>query len=193
MVDHLACEIEAKNGSYDFETLFHFQLQENNWHTNLKSIEKSRLLQINKTIRRRYLNNVLKIRTNIQSILVLILFVLLYYSAYSFLAHKPFQIFSLVLYSLPVLVFTVHYFYITLKSKKSAYLLYGYFYICFSLLMLNGVYQFIRPNGLIDVSLDIQKTVVFLTTILNMLFIYSGIKVYLDVMKKFKIVYQKSH
>ena len=189
MVDHIACSMEDKHGSYDFESLFKDILQKSGWHGNLKAIEKSRLQNINKTLQRKYFRNFLQLFSNLKSLIIVICFILLYYAAFKSLEPRPFRILSFFLFVLPITGFTVHFIIMIIKKKKSAYLLYGHFYILFSFLMLNLFYQLPRPEGMIEVSIQTQKSIVFFATVLNVLLIYSGVKVYLEVIQKFKKVY----
>ncbi|MBV7269185.1 hypothetical protein [Winogradskyella luteola] len=191
MTDHIACEMESKNGSYDFHTLFMHVLDRLGWKNDLKSFEQRRLRSINKTVRKKYVSNFVGLFTNIKTLIVVGFFVFAYYLLFQNFSSKVFSIISLMLFGLPILYFTIHYAYMSIKFKKSGYLLYGYFYIIFSMLMSNLLYQLPRPDGVFEVTENVRQSIIFFTTIFNVLFIYSGIKIYLETTKKYRNLQDK--
>ena len=118
-------------------------------------------------------------------------FIIAYYLIFQNFSNKFFSLISFTLFGLPIIGFTIHYAYMSLKFKKSAYLFYGYFYIIFSMLLSNILYQFPKPDGIIEVTMVTRQNIIFFTTIFNVLFIISGIKVYMNTAKQYSRLEQK--
>jgi hypothetical protein len=191
MTDHIACHMESKNGHYDFESLFKDTLNKLGWDRNLKYYEQSQLKTINKTVRNKYIKTIGGSFKSTKTLLLMILFIGTYYMLFHSLSFKAFGILSFSLIVVPLVYFTGHYTVMTLKNKKSGYLFYGYFYIIFSLLLSNLFYQIPRPDGLIEVSKLTQQHIIFFTTIFNVIFITSGIKVYLQISQQYSKIDKK--
>ncbi|WP_422106689.1 hypothetical protein [Winogradskyella sp.] len=191
MTDHLACKIEDYKGSCDFKSLFNQTLSELGWDKNLKWYQDKRLKSINAKIRRKYFKNFIELFTNLRYLSFVVVFSFAYYLVFNIFSSKTFGVISLMLFGLPVLYFTVHYAYMNLKFKKSGYLLYGYFYIIFSVLISNLFYQLPRPGGYIDVSLATQQSIVFFTTLFNVLFMVSGIFIYKETANQYRALQDK--
>jgi hypothetical protein len=191
MTDHIACEMESRKGSSDFQSLFKHTIAELGFGGNLKGFEKRRLKTINKTIRKKYFRNILGYFTRLKSLVLVALSIFAFYLIAQYVSFKIFKIFSFLLFGVPIIYVTFHYAYTSIKIKKSGYMLYGFFYVVFSMLIANLFYQWPRPGGLIEVSELTQQNIIFFTTIFNVLFICSGIKVYLETHKKYNDVYKK--
>lgn len=189
MIDHVACKMEEKQGSYDFESLFKYTIKDLNWEGDLKDYEQQRLTAIGKTVGKRYFKNIRGFFTNIKTLLLIGLFVMAYYLCFQNFSQKTFRMLSLVLFSAPIVYFTIHYAYTSLKYKKSGYVLYGYFYLTFSIMMSSIFYQ-LGPNSIIDVSSITRHNIIFFTTIFNVVFTTSGVIVYLESYKKYQNVYK---
>ena len=52
-------------------------------------------------------------------------------------------------------------------------------------------YQISRPDGIIEVSMITHQNIIFFTTIFNVLFIHSGIKVYLQINQQYNKIDKK--
>jgi hypothetical protein len=191
MIDHVACKIESKKGSYDFESLFKHTIHELGWEKDLKAFEAHRLKTINKTIRKKYFKTTLELFTNFKSLVFIVLFSATYYFILQDFSSKVFGIVTMIFLAVPVLGFTAHCAYTSIKLKKSGYLVYGYFYLTFSILMTSLFYQLPRPGGIFEVSLMTWHNIVFFTTIFNVFFISSGIKVYLKIHKQYNEAYKR--
>ncbi len=191
MIDHIACKMESKKGSFDFEFLFKHTIHELGWENDLKGFENRRLKTINKTIRKKYFKTPLEFFTNFKSLVFIVLFIAAYYFILENFSSKVFGIVTMIFIAVPVLGFTAHYAYTSIKLKKSGYLLYGYFYITFSILMSSLFYQFPSPGGVFEVSLSIWHNIVFFTTIFNVIFICSGIKTYLETYRQYNTIHKR--
>ena len=191
MIDHIACIMESKKGSYDFKSLFLHTVHELGWENNLKGFEKRRLKTINKTIRKKYFRNILGYFTRLKSLVLVALSIFTFYLIAQNVSFKTFKIFSFLLFGVPIIYITLHYAYTSIKIKKSGYMLYGYFYVVFSMLIANLFYQWPRPGGFIEVSELTQQNIIFFTTIFNVLFICSGIRVYLEAYKQYNNIHKR--
>jgi hypothetical protein len=191
MTDHIACKMESKKGTYDFESLFNHTVRELGWENDLKGFENRRLKTINKTIRKKYFGIILGYFTRLKSLVLVVLSIFAFYLIVQNVSFKTFKIFSFLLFGIPIIYFTLHYAYTSIKIKKSGYMLYGYFYVVFFMLMSNLFYQWPRPGGFIEVSELTRQNIIFFTTIFNVLFICSGIKVYLETYKQYNEVYKR--
>ncbi|OZV70800.1 hypothetical protein [Winogradskyella aurantia] len=191
MIDHIACEMEEKEGHHDFETLFKYTLDKLGWSGHLKYLERQRLKTINAKVRAAYFRNFAELFTQAKSLILVLLFVWVYYLVFQNANLNVFKWFSLLLFGLPILYYTLHYAVMSVKIKKSGYLLYSYFYIIFSMLMCNLFYQLPKPDGIIEVSLQTHNVIIFFTTIFNVLFIVSGIKIYRQTSQEYKAIYTK--
>ncbi|WP_299114801.1 hypothetical protein [uncultured Winogradskyella sp.] len=191
MTDHIACEMESKSGSYDFQTLFMQILDQLGWRGDLKAYEKRRLRLINKKIRKKYFSYFTGLFTSIKTLTPVVFFVFAYYLIFQNFSSKVFNIISLMLFGLPIVYFTIHYAYMSIKFKKSGYLLYGYFYIIFSMLMSNLFYQLPKLGGAFEVSEVVRQNIIFFTTIFNVLLIFSGVKIYLETTRQYKNLQNK--
>ena len=186
MTDHIACKIEDYKGSGDFISLFNAVIDDLGWDKNLKWYQDRRLKSINEKVRKKYFNNFVGLFTNLRRLPLVMAFVLIYYLVFVNFSSKAFGIVSLILFGLPTVYFTIHYAYMNIRFKKSGYLLYGYFYIVFSLLISNLFYQLPKPGGFIEVSVATRQNIIFFTTIFNVLFMFSGIIIYLKTTRQYK-------
>jgi hypothetical protein len=191
MTDHIASKLEAMEGHYDFEFALKGVLKDLGWTGNLKWLERERLLAINTITRTAYFKNVVSFLSQGKTLLWFLLGVSLYYAAYQLFSFNIFKWLSFILFSGPILYFTLHYMLTYFKIKKVGYLAYGYFYITFSMLLTNSILQIFKPDGLIEVSKTTSHNILFIITIINVLFIISGIKIYLKYYRQYQDLYFK--
>lgn len=192
ILDHLVSEIEAKMAKGESyasasENAF-FKLTLNG---NLEALNKSRLLGINKIVRKQYFNTFKTILTTPKSILIILLSLLAYFLIYQKTELQFFKWFTMFLLLIPAAFGIIFHLMEYTKKQKSGYLVYASFYIFFSFLMLNGFLQFCRPDGVIPVSKTTQKLIWFMVTLINSIFSVAGILIYLKTRRKINIVQGK--
>jgi hypothetical protein len=190
MIDHIACEMETKISSHDFESLFQQTIYELGWAGDLKNYEQRRLRAINKTISKKYFKNIRVFFTDFKSLTVIVLFIMTYYIVFQSFSGKAFRMVSLLLFVTPIIYFSIHYAYISIKNKKSGYMLYGYFYLTFFMLMTNLLYQ-LGPDSIFPVTTTARGYIIFYTTIFNVICLGSGVKVYLETYRSYNKVYSR--
>jgi hypothetical protein len=191
MIDHIACEIENKKGSYDFESAFNHTLEKLGWTGNLKTLENQRLKSINVKIRSAYFKNFLALFGSLKNVAAISVGVFLYYFVLENASLSSFNIITLLLFVGPIAFITLHYVIASFKIKKSGYLFYAYFYVIFAMLMTNMFYQIPKPDGIIEVSQTTRNTIVFFATIANVLFTIGGIKIYLKTFMEYNAITEK--
>jgi len=191
MTDHIACDMENKEGSYDFENLFRYSLEELGWNGNLKHLEYQKLKSINAKFRSAYHRNFLTLFTDVKNIAVIILSIILYYLILQNSSQQLFNYITILLFLGPIGFITIHYAVTSFKLKKSGYVFYAYFYAIFALFITNLFYQIPKPGGLVDVSIDTRNIIVFWATIVNVLFTIGGIKIYLKTYKEYNAIHKK--
>lgn len=189
ILDHLVSEIEhllSKEISY--KSAVEQAFQKLNLQGNLEGLNRSRLLGINKIVRKQYFNNAKQLFLKPISLLITTLSFIIYLFIFFFASAFIFKITTFIFLLSPVIVGLVLYFLEFLQKKKSGYLVYSSFYIFFSFLMLNAFFQFFKPDGIISVSRDTQLIIWFVVTCINGVFTSAGIKTYLNTMEKLKNV-----
>ncbi|PQJ79854.1 hypothetical protein [Polaribacter porphyrae] len=189
ILDHLVSEIEAKiakGESYNnaVENAY-FKL---NLNGNLESLNKRRLFVINKIVRKQYFTKILKLLTTLKSLFAIASFVFAYYLVFTNSNLQIFKIVTFTLISCPVILGVVLYLKEFYQKNSSGYLIYGSFYIFFAILLLNVVIQFIKPDGIIPVSKEIQLWIWFVVTCINSLSSFAGFLVYLNYSKRIKVI-----
>jgi hypothetical protein len=191
LIDHIACEMEQKEGSYDFDNLLSQTLNKLGWDRSLKDLQNRKLKSINAKFRAAYYKNFLSLFTSLKSITIVLVGVFLYYLVMENSPQWVFNLTTIILFLTPIGIITIHYAVSIFKLKKSGYVFYAYFYVIFAMLITNLFYQFPKPGGIIDVSLVTRNTIVFVATVFNVLFTVGGIKIYIKTFKEFNAVYQK--
>lgn len=158
---------------------------------NLDHLTRSRLLTINKIVRKQYFTNVKKLFTAPFSLLMMLLAISIYYLIFSFASEFVFKTMTFILLLAPIIVGVILYFSEFLQKKKSGYIVYSSFYIFFSFMMLNGFIQLVKPDGMIPVTKETQLVVWFLVTCINGVFTSAGIITHLNTVKKLKAFQNK--
>lgn len=192
MTDHIASDIEI-NYNEHFDTAFQASIEKLKWNENyLKDIQCVRLKTINKKIRRQYFIEFANIFKKVNSLIILILGILLYGFIYTRFNTSIFKIISLILFSVPPVVYILNFLLMFLKKAyKSGSLLYSSFYVFFSFLVLNMFVQFSKPDGIFSSTIETQKAILFIVTIINALFTYAGLKVHFRTLKNTQAIYTK--
>ncbi|WP_298779616.1 hypothetical protein [uncultured Polaribacter sp.] len=189
MLDHVVSDVEIKlEKEEEFKKLVQKSFVSLGWKDSFKDLTKRRLLGINKIVRKQYFNKVKELITNLDSIFIILLFGILYYSTIFVSTINLFKTTTIILLLGPVIYGVFLNFKEVLSQKKSGYLTYSSFYVFFSFLLLNGVIQFVKPEGIISVSKETQLLVWYIVTVLNSIFTYAGVLVHLKTLKKIKII-----
>jgi len=193
IVDHIASEVEEHLGDKNFEIAFETSIEKLRWEKGyLKDIQTIRLKAINKKIRRQYFKEFANIFKQVRTFLISVLAILLYVFIYNNMSFSFFKVFSIALFSIPPIIYLLNFFLTFLKkAHKSGSLLYSSFYVFFAFLMLQVFIQWFKPEGLFEVSQNTQKIIIFCVTVVNSLFTYAGLKVYLKTLKHTQLIYNK--
>ena len=192
ILDHLVSEIEAKTTKGEsYDIALENAMCKLNLSGNLEALHKSRLLGINKIVRKQFFNEVLQMFLNVNRLLLILLFVISY--AFIYLKATPivFKYTSVLFLLFPLSIGLYFYIREMILKQKSGYLLYASFYIFFSFLMLNLFIQFSNPQGIFEASKTTQKLVWFLVVNLNTIFSIAGIITYSRTLKKIRNVESK--
>ncbi|UAM97662.1 hypothetical protein K8354_15365 [Polaribacter litorisediminis] len=192
LLDHVVSDIESRleiGESYNsaLENSF-YSLQLNR---NLEGLNKKRLLDINKIVRKQYFNKVVSLFTSPKSFILMLFLISLYSLVFLFGNYFVFKTITIFLLFTPITLGLVLYFKEFLRMKKSGYLVYSSFYIFFSFLMLNLFLQFPKPDGIFPVTKETQLFIWFLVTCINSIFSVAGILIHLKNIKNIKAIKQK--
>lgn len=156
-----------------------------------KDLMQTKREQINKQYRNRYFKEFRNLFTSIKSISIIILLILIEYILFNSLTNLNYKRINLFLFLIPVIVVlilqSIQYF----KRNKSIHLEYASFYAIFSFFILNMFVQMGNFSGFYE-ELQIDKSILFsVLSMLNFLFCYGGIKIYLSSIKKYNSLYNK--
>lgn len=185
ILDHLVSEIENKLSKGEpYNSAIENAFYKLNLNGNLESLNKSRLVGINKIVRKQYFSKVQHLLTNSKALLLIIVFILTYYFIYSDTNLLVYKITTGLLLFSPLAFGVIFHFKEYTKKKKSGYLIYSTFYVFFAFMMLNVFLQFFQPNGLISVSKEVQRTIWFAVTCVNGVFSYAGLSIYFETRNK---------
>lgn len=192
ILDHLVSDIESRleNGE-SYKSALNNGFFPLHLYGNLEALNRSKLLAINKIVRKQYFKRVQQMLTNPSDLLVICLSFFGYFLLYKFSSLLVFKTTTMLILLIPLIIGLVLYFKEFLQKKKSGYLVYSSFYIFFSFLMLNSFLQFVRPDGIIPVSKETQLFIWFLITCVNSIFTFAGILIHLKTVKKLKIIKRK--
>lgn len=192
ILDHLVSDIESRleNGE-SYKSALNNGFFALHLYGNLEALNRSKLLAINKIVRKQYFKRVQQMLTNPSDLLVICLSFFGYFLLYKFSSLLVFKTTTMLILLIPLIIGLVLYFKEFLQKKKSGYLVYSSFYIFFSFLMLNSFLQFVRPDGIIPVSKETQLFIWFLITCVNSIFTFAGILIHLKTVKKLKIIKRK--
>lgn len=187
ILDHLASEIETKMSNKEpYESAVDNAFQKLNLLGDLSGLNRSKLIAINKIVRKQFFNEIVNLFKSLITLVALIVFV----SIYSFFFFKAnitlFKYATFTLLAIPVLLGAYYHlkeFYI---KKKSGYLIYTSFYVFFAILLLNVIFQFCKPEGLINVTSETQKLIWFIATTVNTTFSIAGLRLHFKTLKKIK-------
>lgn len=189
LLDHLVTHIESRFGEgKNFDRQMEESIALLGLDGDLTQLTKSRLHTINKIARKRFFRSVRASFSSAKSLFFMLLFTGIYYLSLLFFNAKTFGITTAVLLLIPAVVGLVFYSSEMLRSKRSGYLIYTSFYIFFPLLLLNVFIQFVKPDGIIPVSSDIQKKVWFVVTVLNSICSIAAIVEHSKAMKKVTVM-----
>ena len=192
ILDHLASEIETKMSKGEsYESAVENSFQKLNLLGDLSGLNRSKLMAINKIVKKQFYKEVQKIFTQFKNLLILVLFV----TCYSFIYLKSnttiFKYVTLFFIATPILIGTYFHLREFALKKKSGYLIYTSFYVFFVYLLLNVFFQFCQPDGLIPVSRDTQWFIWFIITIINTVFSFAGLNLHFKTLRRIKNI-QKS-
>lgn len=194
MLDHLVLETEKQmeNGK-PFDTAMNYAFKIMHWNgRSLREVVRSKLFLINGKIRKQYFNEALSVFTNPKKLISFLLFIF----CYVLLAQKvDFNILkkvSLILLLTPTVIGVVLYLFSFVRKNKSGIMNYATFYIYFSFLMLQGFIHVMKPDGgYFEVSNEVYIIVIQIVVILNTLFTYAGISVFIKNKKETDVVFNK--
>jgi hypothetical protein len=156
-----------------------------------KDLIQTKREQINKQYRNEYFKEFFNLFKSVKTLSLIFLLVFIEYILFNSLSNLNFKRFNLILFLIPVvlivLAMAIQYF----KKNKSLHLEYTSFYATFSFFMLNVFVQLGNFTGFYeDISMD--KNIIFsIISILNLLFCYGGIKMYLSSIKKYNNLFEK--
>jgi hypothetical protein len=185
ILDHIVSDIEKRLTVGElYKNALENSFYALGFHGDLTGLNKRRLLGINKIVRKQYFTKIKSLLTNFLSAVAIFSFIAIYYLFFSLVSVAVFEISSLILLIIPITIGAILHFSEFLKKRKSGYLTYSSFYIFFAFLLLNMFIQFVKPDGIIPVSKEIQLWVWFLITAANSVFSYAGIQVYLKTKRK---------
>ncbi|MHB0756506.1 hypothetical protein [Polaribacter sp. M15] len=190
LLDHVVSDLEKNLKENSSEANFKKMVQNSfiflGWNGSFDDLTKQRLFGINKIVRKQYFNQIGLFFTNFKSIFLIFLITSFYYFVLVTFNLKTFKVITMFILFAPMIYGGFLYFSEFSKKRKSGYLTYSTFYIFFSFLMLNGVIQFVKPDGIIPVAKETQLLVWFAVTCLNTLFSSAGILVHHKTLKKIK-------
>ena len=189
LLDHVASFIEdrlnkGENLSSATESAFHTL----GLSGNLKSFTTNRLREINKIVKKQYFRKIKEVVVTPKYAIPLLLFVGAYFLAFLYANLWTFKVITLSVLLIPVVLGVLNYFLEFARSKRSGYLLYTSFYVFFSFLLLNGVIQFVRPEGIIPTSKETTQLVWLVATSINSICVFAGILVHLKTSRKIKMI-----
>lgn len=181
MLDHIVTDIEIRIENREtFETAKENSLSAMGWKGNLSGITREQLQNINKKVRTQYFREFWKIFVNLKAILIITISVLALYLLYSNIDYKSSKTMSATIYLTPSVI-TITYMFFSILFKKSAYIQYGTFYMTFPFFMLNFILMLIKDTSWISEEMD--KWIYLAVAVVNSLFVYAGIKNYLQLQK----------
>ncbi len=187
MLDHVVSDVEERiEIGEDFKKSVQNSFISLGWNGNFEDLTKSRLIGINKVVRKQYFNQIRLLFTKIRSIFLILFLSSIYYLVFLTFSLKTFKVVTMIILFSPIIYGVFLHFSEFDKKGKSGYLTYSSFYIFFSFLFLNAVIQFAKPNGIIPVTKDIQLFIWLIVTCLNSVFSIAGILVHLQNLKKIK-------
>lgn len=187
MLDHVVLDVEKRlDLGENFKNAVMNSFIFLGWDGNFEQLTKQRLFSINSFVKKLYFLKIKNLFTKLKSLVFIILFVTTYYIFYKYSSLKVYKLITLIILFTPIIFGIISYLLEFSKRGKSGHLTYSSFYIFFSFLILNGVIQFVKPDGFIPVSKDTHLFVWFLITVLNTIFSFAGILVHLDTSEKIK-------
>lgn len=185
MLDHIVTDVENRmHSGKTFEVAKGEALAQIGWSGNLSDIAKERLQGINKKVRNGYFREFGKLFVNLKTLLVVIVSVGLLYVLYSRIDYSLSKTISAILYLTPSCI-AIAYTFFAFTFKKSAYIQYGAFYMTFSFFMLNFILMVLKHGSW--GAEEIYKWTYLAVAVVNALFVYAGIKTYLQAQKMFPV------
>ena len=129
---------------------------------------------------------------SLKKLLSFLLFVLCYVLLGQKADFNIFKEVSFILLLSPTVIGVALYIFSFVKKNKSGILTYATFYIYFSFLILHGFINFTKPDGgFFEVSNEVHLIVIQIVVILNTLFTYAGISVFIKNKKETDIIFEK--
>ena len=189
ILDHLVSEIEAKMiKGESYKSAVENSLQKLHLNGNLHHLNRSRLIGINKIVKKQFFNEVLQVFKRLNTLLAFSIFILVYSFSFFNANSTLFKYITFSFLAVPVLLGV----YLHLKEfyikKKSGYLIYTSFYVFFGILLLNMLFQFCKPEGLIPVTETTQKLIWFIATIVNTTLSFAGLNLHFKTLKRIKTI-----
>jgi len=128
---------------------------------------------------------------SVKSLSIICLLIFSDYVLFNSISSLAFKRINLILFLVPVVLVILIIIKQELKKNKSINLEYAGFYATFSFFILNMLVQLGDFTGFYEeLSMD-KNRMLAIVTILNLLFFYGGIKVYLSSIKKYNNLYKK--
>ncbi|WP_457617001.1 hypothetical protein [Lutibacter sp.] len=208
ILDHIVNDIEYKmNKGISFnESLIEAHKSFGNsmkmlWNTGIeysifangegyKNLLQKKKEQTNKKYRKLYFKSFFNLFKSAKTLSVILLLVALEYTLFNTISSVVLKKINVVLFFVPMLITFVIISFQYLKKNNSINLEYATFYVTLSFLVLNMLLQL--SNFLEFKEFFINKNLLFsIISVLNLLFFYTGFKMYLASIKKYNNLYEK--
>lgn len=187
LLDHIVTEVEYRlDLGNDFKKAVQNAMVNSGWNGSFEKLTRKRLFGINRIVRKQFFDEFLNIFKSKEKFICAFLLTVLFFFAYQNLSFSMLKKLCFIILLIPVVFGMCVGIYNMIKYKKSGYIEYGSSYTLFPFLILSMVLQFISKGGFFETSEEIYSQIIFVATVLNSLFSYAGLIVYLRISKKMK-------
>lgn len=187
LLDHIVTEVEYRlDLGNDFKKAVQNAMVNSGWNGSFEKLTRKRLFGINRIVRKQFFDEFLNIFKSKEKFICAFLLTMLFFFSYQNLSFSMLKKLCFIILLIPVVFGMCVGIYNMIKYKKSGYIEYGSFYTLFPFLILSMVLQFISKGGFFETSEEIYSQIIFVATVLNSLFSYAGLIVYLRISKKMK-------
>ncbi len=192
MIDQLASQLENEdNFNLDEEYL----KKEIGTSSKLKKVEWQESIFINKKYKRLLFNEIKQFFSSLKFSLLFVFLYIVEFYLFKKLSSSLFLKINIVLIIIPVVIPLI----IIIKNGidyglskwKSRNLDYALHYSLFSFVILNGIFQFLRPNGFYNLNPNILPVVLIFLIPIHFLFSFCGTKIYIKTYKEYSNLFNE--
>jgi len=156
-----------------------------------KDLIQKKLKEINKKHRNFFTKEVINFFKSFKNISLLGTLYFMNYLLFNNVEYILFKRINIIIFFIPSVFILIFFILNFVRKNHSIQLEYSLFYATFPVLLLNMFIQKINPDGIFNVTIEIQKIVMFTVVPLNLVLSYCGLILYIKAHEKYTNIFKQ--